>query len=498
MDKNTSSTPAPYSAISPFFLPTPPSGFDRPKRVQIPHDRELMEWRTFSQYLTAIAAGHDTVLLQNALDRAAELTRNGEGPPVYQSIQKGLTQEGAFSVEKVQWLSERNYDIAPTMTSPPVVHTTWASAQDREAFDWSIQKLSGNPQSPERDRVLKIWLSAIIVDQQKKQNRLSSFKETMRRLQKIESLKPGIVREWISGYSRKTATNDKVVVLNMLKVFFENALLSGMPYELSEWLDPGKFGTPLCASLIANVAVEFSFKAKTTPVTVPNFLIWPNLARALEVNPAARRYWDKQINSDTPCEVDEVQRVSKSKIPSQSAVFGCELFSTLNTSGSGLGGSAIQNSPAPLDVLGRMLCSGNDYINHIAGTPEGRQGIVECMKSHPRFMLNGFLNFGEDLLSWEESKSLEGFVDIHGFGPVRYFLATLSKVPSSFDTALHRYLRTRKSLCDDASPKMDSLFILPENRSKYMAMELRKISGAKRNKTSGEGGGEHKPSAPKM
>ena len=91
-------------------------------------------------------------------------------------------------------------------------------------------------------------------------------------------------------------------------------------------------------------------------------------------------------------------------------------------------------------------------------------------------MAYGFSSFGEDLLRWDEASALDGFRDKDGYGAARYLLSLSTPAASTFDVMLHRCLRQRKAICDDAEPSLLGLFVDPTNRAKFMAMELKKVS----------------------
>lgn len=238
---------------------------------------------------------------------------------------------------------------------------------------------------------------------------------------------------------------------------------------IADWLDPSRYGTPNSVNFLFEAAVSISYRG-SRPKACESTVVWASLARAIELRPQARVYWEKHSHPSRPRPVLSSNRPPSSSFPSQSRLFGEVVLGRGNTHWKNW------DLSLPMEPLGRMLGASDPLVKSLSATPEGRDNIVQVMKSHPVFMAYGFACLGTEILSWEQAKQFDGFRDRHGYGAARYALSICSAVPSSFDVSLHRYLRQYKGLCDDEHPQLEKLFIDPRSEAKYKAMELRKVS----------------------
>lgn len=486
MDKTTENTTektAPVVAISPFFVPSTPSSWNDAKsqsedeRVS---KRTPLNWSRFQGAFKDIVAGHDYALLEEALGHARKLTANGVEPSVNAVLISTMNRAGAFSHEKVSWLAQQGHAIQPSLASSEKEHESWANSHSDQAFDWAFSFLSKLPDTPERDQALKIWLDAIVSGHSSYAHGATDITLWVsRRVEAVESTRPGIVREWLSKLPRYDSDEEtsKVVepVRNNLSLFFEHLLAGACPEKLADWLDPGRYGHPKSAHLLMETAVQFSFGNKSR-VQMGAAAVWTNFSRALAVRPAAQNFWQKQSRPGKLSPILDSNRPSSYGFTSQEHVFKKIRFGDASYGAKGALKDRQADLLLPMDPLGRLLGSKDDYINHIASTSQGRAMIIESMKSHPAFMAYGFGRFGEDLLRWDEASALNGFRDVYGYGAARYLLATCNHVPSVFDVVLHRCLRQRQEICDEAEPVLNNLFVEPSNRAKFMAMELKKTA----------------------
>lgn len=476
---------APLSPVSSFFTPSPPSLWNEAKKDdESGCTRVPISWGSFQKALREIVKGHDYALIEEALAHAKELSANGVHPSVNEVIVSAMSSAGAFSAEKMEWLAKRGHDIRPTLESSQKDHATWAGSHSDSAFDWAFASPASLPDSLQRAQVLKVWLGAVIKGHAEyAKGDVDITLWTSRRVEAIEDARPGIVREWLSKLPKygaeKEIKPEERAERDGLSLFFTHLLLASCPEKLADWLDPGRYGHPASANILMETAVRFSFKntSSTGRVQTSACSVWSNLSRALEIRPAARKFWEQQTRPGKLSTIEETNRPSSLAFPSQEHVFEQASFGRNNYYQANKSLEERRfDLTLPMDPLGRLLGSNDDYISHVASTPHGRSMIIESMKSHPAFMVYGFGRFGEDLLRWDEATALEGFRDVYGYGAARYLLATCNRVASVFDVALHRCLRQRKGICDNAQPILDSLFVEPANRAKYMSMELKKAA----------------------
>lgn len=479
----TSKAPLRNVALSAHLTPSVPSQWDaRDQQSDSALASAPLRWSHYRETLSSIVAGHDRALLDNALATAKSIWR-GEAPGLARAIVEGLVRPSAFTLDKVLWLEGQGQDVRPTLQVGEDDIKSWATAKDDAAFDWALAPVAGMPDSEARDRVLSLWLGEVINGfASRESDSTATALWVSRRVHAIEAARPGIVREWLSTIPKygSSETDEKLIKhRDQLRACFSRLLVAACPEVLADWLDPGCFGHPTCAHILMESAMEESIKNDRELNRTREVL--GNLSRALAVRPAAQEFWNRQSRPGHLVPTDANNRVWSSVFPGQNHAFGRQRFG--KQGGYGYGGSGRDtpkdrdDAKLPLDPLGRLLATRNDgYVDHVARQPGGRAQIIECMKSHPAFMAYGFSRFGEDLLRWDEASAMDGFRDKDGYGAARYLLSLSTPVASTFDVMLHRCLRQRKAICDDAEPSLLGLFVDPTNRAKFMAMELKKVS----------------------